>query len=149
MTGPSHVVLGALRPDHACQFVIDTHDYAYGLACAESRAGRRANSGSADLGPRRPAPSVIHVSVKGVVDRDHPTDKLGELGGWPRFSSPETLPQNRLPHASWFSKRGHSCCRRREIFSAVPVRCCLFHRADGESRTIPQIYFPQCSHNRD
>ena len=29
---------------------------------------------------------------------------------------PHGQSQNRLPHASWFSKRGHSCCRHQETF---------------------------------
>ena len=67
---------GALRPDHACQFVIDTHDHAYGLARAQSRARRDADSGSADLGPCRPTRSVVNVRVKSVVDCDHTADQL-------------------------------------------------------------------------
>src|SRR5580704_3560496 len=71
-----HRVFGALRPDHAYQLVIDTHDHAYGLARTQSRARRDADSGSADLRPCRPVRSVVNVRVKSVVDCDHTADQL-------------------------------------------------------------------------
>jgi hypothetical protein len=71
-----HRVFGALRSDHACQLVIDTHDHAYGMTRAQSRARRYADSGSADLGPCRPTRSVVNVRVKSVVDSDHAANKL-------------------------------------------------------------------------
>ncbi len=92
------------------------------LACTYSTA-KAGHKGSAILCRRVPHP--YPRCLRRVA---HPLRLLQRVGGLAQFPRRKHYPKTGCPTLRGFRSVGHSCCRRWEIFSAAPVRCCFFHR---------------------